>query len=311
MPRNAKAIFFCCILIVVQLAAGAVLAMVPGFSDTSYFGQMLLTYLIMYPLPVFLFFKISKWDIKDTLPMKPLRPVNLITVLLITLVSQPLMNFLSALGALFSENLVADVLLTYQDMPLWQLWIIFAVCPAVFEEIVFRGIVFSGYRNIPEKAAIVISGIVFGMMHLNLQQLLYAAALGMLFSYFVRRTGSLLSTILAHLLINGSQVTLAKVMIEQTAAQGMEYSAAYASAADATTTLLTTGVLMLFSLPVLFILLRAFNRLNPAPKPKRHTLLVEETALDYAPLPGTEEKILHWPFYLFFILFTVIATTVV
>lgn len=79
----------------------------------------------------------------------------------------------------------------------------------VFEEFLFRGLVFNelkGHINI--KAAIVIQAVIFGLVHLNVVQGAYAAAIGLILGYIYYWSGSLFASILVHMVLNSSSILL-------------------------------------------------------------------------------------------------------
>lgn len=70
----------------------------------------------------------------------------------------------------------------------------------VAEEFIFRWLVFlrlRDYMRLP--AAAVISGLIFGIYHGNILQAIYASLLGMMFAWFLEKTGNLWSCILLHI----------------------------------------------------------------------------------------------------------------
>lgn len=77
----------------------------------------------------------------------------------------------------------------------------------ILEEYVFRGLVYKRLRewlNIPW--AVGISAVIFGMMHMNIVQFLYAGILGIFMALCVERTGHLYGAILAHMAANTMSV---------------------------------------------------------------------------------------------------------
>jgi sodium transport system permease protein len=91
-----------------------------------------------------------------------------------------------------------------------------AVTPAICEETFFRGLVLRGLatRSAP-SVAIVATGLLFGIFHLDVNRLLPTALLGILLSWVAWESGSLLTSMLVHLLNNGMLVTLSAVGIEE------------------------------------------------------------------------------------------------
>lgn len=73
----------------------------------------------------------------------------------------------------------------------------------ILEEYVFRGLVYGRLRewlNLP--LAVLISAVIFGMMHMNMVQFVYAGLLGILLALCMERTGHLYGAILAHMAAN-------------------------------------------------------------------------------------------------------------
>lgn len=79
-----------------------------------------------------------------------------------------------------------------------------AVLAALMEEMLFRGILHNSIKIFTKNrvAAIVITGILFGIWHGILVQGIYAAIGGIIFSYIYERTGKLSITIAIHFLNN-------------------------------------------------------------------------------------------------------------
>ena len=78
---------------------------------------------------------------------------------------------------------------------------VFVTCvlPAISEELLFRGVIFQGLRRrFGDVASILLSSLMFALMHQNLQQLVYPFFLGTIMSWLVLRTGSLFSSMLVH-----------------------------------------------------------------------------------------------------------------
>lgn len=81
--------------------------------------------------------------------------------------------------------------------------ILFTVIGApIFEELFFRKFLVDRTAQYGEGVSVVISGLMFGMFHGNLNQFPYAFALGAFFAYIYIRTGKIGYTILMHAVIN-------------------------------------------------------------------------------------------------------------
>lgn len=94
---------------------------------------------------------------------------------------------------------------------LWLL-ILLAFTPAICEEILFRGVLLSGTRNLDPWRIILLNGFVFGAFHLSVDtviRFLPTAVLGMVIAWSVWRTGSIWIGVLMHFVNNSSIVLLA------------------------------------------------------------------------------------------------------
>jgi len=77
--------------------------------------------------------------------------------------------------------------------------IFICMMPAIFEEILFRGVVLTKYEKIyGSKKAIVMCGIVFALMHNNISLLIPQFLVGIFLSYIVFKFNSLYMGIIAH-----------------------------------------------------------------------------------------------------------------
>lgn len=86
-----------------------------------------------------------------------------------------------------------------------------ALVPAICEEILFRGYVLRSF----EKSwgimwAIVISGIIFGMFHLQLANVLPLASIGILLAFMTWISQSIYPAMIAHFVNNGASVLMGK-----------------------------------------------------------------------------------------------------
>ena len=73
--------------------------------------------------------------------------------------------------------------------------------------LVFRGAILKKARDImPFYAANIVQAILFGLIHSNMIQCLYAFPTGILFGYITRRYRSIIPSIVLHALLNGYSV---------------------------------------------------------------------------------------------------------
>lgn len=88
-------------------------------------------------------------------------------------------------------------------LPAWATLFIVAVWAPLAEEIVFRAMIFRTLRKgFAFWPAAVLSGIAFGVYHMNVIQGVYASLLGILLAYIYEKTNSLLGVYIFHLSFN-------------------------------------------------------------------------------------------------------------
>ena len=111
-------------------------------------------------------------------------------------------------GADFSPMSLAGVgeqFIAATDRPeaLVLLLILICLVAPVVEEIIFRGYVYAGIRRrLPPYAAMIISGLLFGMMHTLESGLAPLALMGVVLAWLYERTRSLVPSIVCHMLHN-------------------------------------------------------------------------------------------------------------
>lgn len=94
--------------------------------------------------------------------------------------------------------------------------LIVAVMPAICEEIFFRGFILSSFKGNKQsyKGAIIFSGILFGLMHMDFIRIIPTSLLGISFAYAVCKTKSIGISMFMHFLNNGFAVIVTHLSSE-------------------------------------------------------------------------------------------------
>ncbi|HEY4543320.1 MAG TPA: type II CAAX endopeptidase family protein [Tissierellaceae bacterium] len=168
-------------------------------------------------IPSLLYVKFNENSFSEVLKLNPLRIKDLILVILITILLYPVAVFFQAIFIAII-NLVKPIIPNQMPLPknlfdFIKSIIVIAIVPGICEEIMFRGVILDGYKKIGYKHAIVISSILFGLMHFTLANLIGPTILGVAFAIMVYRTNSIYSSIIAHI-INNSIAVLLGYLIE-------------------------------------------------------------------------------------------------
>jgi len=118
----------------------------------------------------------------------------------------PLPDFLQELEQA-QIDLIDRVLL--QGGAVWLTLLMLAVTPAICEELLFRGYVQrQAERSLGIVGGILFSGIIFGLYHLRLTQVLPLATLGLYLAFLTWSTGSLYPAMLVHFANNAFAIIL-------------------------------------------------------------------------------------------------------
>ena len=155
----------------------------------------------------------QKETIWQRLHFNNVKPSTFLYVLLFTWLSMPLTTLINAISMLFVDNTVASLSEFMLEIPFPIMLFLMAITPAFCEEIVFRGVVYGGYRRGGNKFwAVILSGFMFGIMHMNLNQALYAFAIGILLALLFEASDSIVTTMLFHFIYNSQSCCLMYLM---------------------------------------------------------------------------------------------------
>ena len=80
--------------------------------------------------------------------------------------------------------------------------LISAILPGICEEFCHRGMLLNGYKGLGAKKAIILVGVIFGLMHLNIEQFFYASVIGMFLTLLVYLSGSIIPSMIVHFMNN-------------------------------------------------------------------------------------------------------------
>ena len=169
--------------------------------------MLLCTQLTILFIPIVTTILFSFDPVKE-LRIRPISLKMLIFAILAVICAYPIISLLNLISMLFVENAVAEMSVNiYQRGYLFSM-LIMAVLPAIGEELLMRGIVYNGYRNVSPIAAWILSAVLFGLYHMNFNQMPYAIFLGLLFVLMLEAGDSILTTMIMHFMINGLSTTV-------------------------------------------------------------------------------------------------------
>ena len=123
----------------------------------------------------------------------------------LTLLSTFLINFISIMiqslmGVEFLSGMEDMAVTSVKDFLFMTLFV--AIIPAILEEIAIRGVLLQPLRRFGDGFAIVVSAVIFSLLHGNMVQIPYTVIAGIYFGYVMVATGSLWPSIILHFLNN-------------------------------------------------------------------------------------------------------------
>lgn len=208
-PKGANLVFL--IIVLVNIGVSLLSEILMIFGIDIFFGSMTVQLLIsqvVFILPVLIFMLCTRTEVK-IFRFKKINFVNILLCIVMYLCLSPVLTFLNTISMLYSSNMISDVMLRISDeVPFIVGLLLIAIIPAFFEEMTYRGFFYNTYRETSPFGAIIMCGLLFGLVHGNLNQFTYAFVLGMMFALIVEATDSLWSTIIVHFLINMSSVAV-------------------------------------------------------------------------------------------------------
>lgn len=198
------------LLYVVQMVASAL--MIPFASDYPQFRELLnevytfWLYMFAFFFPYLIYAKLVHFDYQKTPHDRPSPPV-LASCLGIALGFSVAGAFLSMFVSLFFSMFglyPIDISINLPSNPAVAVLYVFnmTALPALVEEFVHRGVVLGSLRKYGDGFAIVVSSILFAMLHRNMVQAPNALLLGLLLGYFFVKTNSIITTMVIHFINN-------------------------------------------------------------------------------------------------------------
>lgn len=160
-------------------------------------------------IPTIVYLVINKENPCELLRLRKTHWLMVIIVPIIAFALLPLTTIINAISMLFVDNRIVDVSNSMVGNHSYGMsLLLMAVLPAVVEETAYRGVILGSFVEGSRLTAVIMSGVLFGVMHMNFNQMAYAIVLGIIFAFMLEATGSILSTMLAHFCINGVSVSL-------------------------------------------------------------------------------------------------------
>lgn len=196
------------ILAIIFIAGSFIMA----FMDVSFKLSIIIIQYGIILLPILLVTKYQGFSIRDRFKIKPISLKTGLKALLMTIFALPLawtlnliVNYFLARSGLFLDQAM-DLGSGTQNY--FIILFLISITPGICEEIFFRGLMLSSYDEVyDQKKAILMTSVLFGIFHFNLQNLMLPIFLGVIFAWLVYTTGSIIPSMLGHMLFNAIGAT--------------------------------------------------------------------------------------------------------
>lgn len=188
--ESANAVFLS-----IMIFAASVMLMIylPGEYHSSFLMNLILLVFILYTA------RCSHVFVTEYVNIKKIKPVSILLILILTVCGIVISGYINGLSMIFFQNHAAASLDSGAEHKLECIFV-YAILPAVIEELIFRGCIFKGTGC--GKKGVLISAVLFALLHMNVNQMCYALFMGLFFGVVVMVTGNVLITIMMHLFFN-------------------------------------------------------------------------------------------------------------
>ena len=184
------------------------------FNGSDYIFKILVQIGFMFLLPIFLYSKIMKKNLKQTFHNFGFRKVSLTTVwvaIILGICMFVLVNYFSSLWTTILDLLgfkFSSGTQNYSVLNFFLSILFVGVLPAICEETTHRGLVLNGIKKNGNIRAIILTGLLFGLMHFNIVQFGYAFLVGMLLCLITLVSHSIYPAMIMHFMNNFLSVFL-------------------------------------------------------------------------------------------------------
>ena len=304
---------FALFLVIGQAFGGYLLHPIFNLLHLPLYASLVLGQVIILIIPSIIYFYITKLPIRETLRLNPIGVLDIIIIIALGIFIQPVAMLIGTISSMFFPNLISKVVFEMNSLPLITKLAVIALTPAICEEITMRGIFLSGYKKVDIKIAALMSGLIFGILHMNMQQFFYAFALGVLLAYLVHITNSIFASMICHFTFNGFQTLLSTFILKMVKVKGT-----LPAQQDIRSLPLSSKVsvlVVLFFVAVIFAaiawaLLMALLQINKDRKiNKQNKFNLSENIVLHENKPNikeNQESIFNWPFFTSIIVFVIV-----
>lgn len=179
----------------------------------EFYSGILITEFVLILVPVFAFLIVFRFDIRSVLRLNKIRFINLLLVFFITLFAIPVAGVLNLINLWLVHHLFGKVIVVQPPVAtdlkgLLLSILIIGGSAGICEEVLFRGFIQKSLETLGTVKSILITALLFGLIHIDFQKLFGTFFLGVLIGFIVYRTHSLFGGMFAHFTNNSAAIVI-------------------------------------------------------------------------------------------------------
>lgn len=199
---NIFFVLFLILYVVISITAGYFLP-----ADIPAWMSMCISDIIIIS-PVIIFFGFRKVNPFRFLMSSSVGIMDVVLAYAAAYMLLPVIYCINYVTMFFARNYVNGMVSEIYEYPFAVQIILIALLPAMAEEFIFRGILYGSYRRRNVVKAALMSGLLFGITHLNLNQFAYAFAMGAAFCVLYEAAGNIVVPMTAHFAVNANTILI-------------------------------------------------------------------------------------------------------
>ena len=160
-------------------------------------------------VPAFIYVSKGKVNLASQLHLKGIRVSTVFLVIVYHICCYPAVIAMNALTLAVSRNEALDITEQFLGESKLAMWLFVGVIGPLVEELIFRGVMLGGLRTTGRIfSAIVLSALLFALIHMNLNQFSYTIVMGVYWGLLAEATGSLIPSMVCHVITNSISVLM-------------------------------------------------------------------------------------------------------
>ena len=223
----------------------------------SYIVNGVLQVGVLFFFSIFMFKFLTKRSLKKTLYNFSYTKISF-RVILISIALGVVVYFLNIFVASFFNAILSSMGYEFASsssggVSIWSLilgLIFTAILPAICEENLHRGMLLFGNSGLGMKNNIIVTGLMFGLLHMNIEQFFYATIIGIFLNFVLYITESIYPSMIIHFMNNGIGVLLSYLTRTNVIRGGIFYKLSEITASNA-----VLGFVVMFIIVLILVFL--------------------------------------------------------